>query len=63
LPRPGARHRRRRPHPGGHCSRAKRAGAEDTRELVATDYRSHEYAARDLEGILWSFGTYNPHDR
>ena len=24
------------------------------------DYGSREYSARDLEGNLWSFGTYDP---
>jgi hypothetical protein len=25
------------------------------------DYGSREYGARDLEGNLWSFGTYDPY--
>ena len=29
-------------------------------ELHDTDYGSSEYVARDPEGNLWSFGTYNP---
>jgi uncharacterized glyoxalase superfamily protein PhnB len=30
------------------------------RELEHMDYGSDEYSARDLEGNLWSFGTYQP---
>jgi len=44
-------------------ARAKRADAEVVRELTDTDYGSREFSVRDLEGNLWSFGTYNPHDR
>ena len=44
-------------------ARATQAGAEVVRELTETDYGSREFSARDLEGNLWSFGTYNPHDR
>jgi uncharacterized glyoxalase superfamily protein PhnB len=44
-------------------ARATRAGAEIVRELTDTDYGSREFSVRDLEGNLWSFGTYNPHDR
>ncbi len=44
-------------------ARATRAGAEVVRELTDTDYGSREFSVRDLEGNLWSFGTYNPHDR
>ena len=39
---------------------AKAAGARIVRELVDTDYGSRDYAARDPEGHLWSFGTYQP---
>jgi uncharacterized glyoxalase superfamily protein PhnB len=41
-------------------ARAKAAGAEIVRVLNDTDYGSREYSARDVEGHLWSFGTYNP---
>ena len=44
--------------PDAHCERARAAGAEIVTELHDTDYGSREYAARDLEGNLWSFGTY-----
>ena len=44
-------------------ARATQARAEIVRELTDTDYGSSEFSVRDLEGNLWSFGTYNPHDR
>jgi uncharacterized glyoxalase superfamily protein PhnB len=43
-----------------HHERALRAGAEIVREPNDTEYDSREYMARDLEGNLWSFGTYRP---
>ncbi len=43
-----------------HYERAVNAGAEILRPLADTDYGSREYTARDLEGNLWSFGTYSP---
>jgi uncharacterized glyoxalase superfamily protein PhnB len=43
-----------------HYARAKAAGAEIVRDLANTDYGSREYSVRDLEGHLWSFGTYDP---
>src|SRR6266540_1434370 len=36
------------------------AGAEVVRPLEDTDYGSRGYTARDPEGNLWSFGTYQP---
>jgi uncharacterized glyoxalase superfamily protein PhnB len=48
--------------PDAHHERARAAGAEIVRELTDEDYGSREYSARDLEGNLWSFGTYNPYD-
>jgi uncharacterized glyoxalase superfamily protein PhnB len=47
--------------PDAHHDRAKAAGAEIVRELIDEDYGSREYSARDLEGNLWSFGTYDPY--
>lgn len=44
-------------------ARATGAGAELVRELTDTDYGSREFSVRDPEGNLWSFGTYQPHDR
>lgn len=40
--------------------RALAAGAHIVLPLRATDYGSREFTARDLEGHLWSFGTYQP---
>jgi uncharacterized glyoxalase superfamily protein PhnB len=47
--------------PDAHCERANSAGAEIVRELADMDYGSREYSARDLDGNLWSFGTYDPY--
>jgi uncharacterized glyoxalase superfamily protein PhnB len=43
-----------------HHDQAKAAGAQIVRELENQDYGSRDYSARDLEGNLWSFGTYAP---
>jgi len=43
-----------------HYAQAKGAGAEIIRELEDQDYGSRDYTARDPEGNLWSFGTYDP---
>ncbi|MEJ1158320.1 VOC family protein [Prosthecomicrobium sp. N25] len=43
-----------------HYARAMAAGAEIVRPLAATSYGAREYSARDLDGHLWSFGTYRP---
>jgi uncharacterized glyoxalase superfamily protein PhnB len=43
-----------------HYQQARAAGAEIVREPADTEYGSREYLARDLEGHLWSFGTYRP---
>jgi uncharacterized glyoxalase superfamily protein PhnB len=48
--------------PDAHYARAKKAGATIVREITDEDYGSREYSARDLEGNLWSFGTYDPND-
>ncbi|MGH9360391.1 MAG: VOC family protein [Thermoanaerobaculia bacterium] len=48
--------------PDAHCARARAAGAEVLMEPRGMEYGSREYAARDLEGNLWSFGTYRPAD-
>lgn len=48
--------------PDGHYERARLAGAEIVRELADQPYGSREYGARDLEGNVWSFGTYDPYD-
>jgi len=36
------------------------AGAEIVMGLTDSDYGSRDFSARDLEGNLWSFGTYEP---
>ena len=41
-------------------ARAIAAGAEIVMDLTDQDYGSREFAARDLEGNVWSFGTYSP---
>jgi uncharacterized glyoxalase superfamily protein PhnB len=43
-----------------HYARAVAEGADVPRPLADTDYGSREYTAKDLEGNLWSFGTYRP---
>ncbi len=49
------------PDPDQHYAAARAAGAAIVRELEDMDYGSREYSARDLEGNLWSFGTYDPY--
>jgi uncharacterized glyoxalase superfamily protein PhnB len=46
--------------PDAHANRARAAGAELIRDPHDTDYGSREYGARDPEGNVWSFGTYQP---
>jgi uncharacterized glyoxalase superfamily protein PhnB len=46
--------------PDAHCARARAAGADILYGPRDTDYGSREYAARDPEGHIWSFGTYDP---
>ena len=43
-----------------HHDRAKAAGAKIVYPLTDQEYGSRDYAARDPEGNLWSFGTYRP---
>ncbi|HET7424231.1 MAG TPA: VOC family protein [Gemmatimonadales bacterium] len=43
-----------------HYARAAAAGAEIVRPLADTSYGSREFAARDLDGHVWYFGTYQP---
>ncbi len=47
--------------PDQHHATAASAGATIVRELEDTEYGSREYSARDPEGNLWSFGTYDPY--
>jgi uncharacterized glyoxalase superfamily protein PhnB len=44
--------------PDGLFERAVGAGAEVVRGLVDEDYGSRGFSVRDLDGNLWSFGTY-----
>ena len=46
--------------PDAHHEGAKAAGANIIRELEDQDYGSRDYSARDPEGNIWSFGSYNP---
>lgn len=46
--------------PDAHHRRAVAAGAEVVTEPRETEYGSREYACRDPEGQLWSFGSYRP---
>lgn len=41
-------------------ARAVAAGAEIVRDPADQDYGSREFAARDCDGNVWSFGTYRP---
>jgi uncharacterized glyoxalase superfamily protein PhnB len=40
--------------------RAKAAGAEIVIDIVTQPYGGRDFTCRDLEGHLWSFGTYDP---
>lgn len=44
--------------PDALFARATAAGAEVVRGLTDEDYGSREFTVADLEGNLWSFGTY-----
>ncbi|HEV7731051.1 MAG TPA: VOC family protein [Candidatus Binatia bacterium] len=46
--------------PDAHCAHARAAGAEILYGPRDTDYGSREYCARDPEGQVWNFGTYDP---
>jgi uncharacterized glyoxalase superfamily protein PhnB len=43
-----------------HYERARAAGAEIVEEPHDREYGSRDYMARDLEGNVWAFGTYDP---
>ena len=49
--------------PDGLHDRAVAAGAEVFQPLHDTDYGSRDFAVRDPEGNLWSFGTYRGESR
>ena len=46
--------------PDALYERAKAAGAQFQEDLTERDYGSREFIARDPEGNIWSFGTYDP---
>lgn len=43
-----------------HAERARTAGAEILIEPTEQDYGGSSYTVRDLEGYIWSFGSYDP---
>ncbi len=43
-----------------HYARAKAAGATMLRDVQDEDYGGRGYTCRDLEGHIWSFGSYDP---
>jgi uncharacterized glyoxalase superfamily protein PhnB len=43
-----------------HYARAKAADAEIVMDIKDEDYGGRGYSARDPEGHLWNFGTYDP---
>jgi uncharacterized glyoxalase superfamily protein PhnB len=43
-----------------HYARAKAAGAEIVIDIKDEDYGGRGYTCRDLEGHIWSFGSYDP---
>jgi len=44
----------------GHAARARAAGAVIVSEPEDQDYGGRVYSARDPEGYVWSFGSYDP---
>jgi len=43
-----------------HSDRARAAGAEMVMPIADKEYGGRGYTCRDLEGHLWSFGSYDP---
>ena len=43
-----------------HSNKTKAAGAKIILDIKDEDYGGRSYTCQDLEGVLWSFGTYNP---
>ena len=43
-----------------HYARAKEGGAEILFDIKTQDYGGRDYTCRDLEGHIWTFGTYDP---
>jgi uncharacterized glyoxalase superfamily protein PhnB len=48
------------PDADAHHDRARAAGAQIIMAPVDEDYGGRDYVCRDLEGHVWSFGTYRP---
>ena len=48
------------PHCKAHYEHAKAAGAVIVDEYEVKDYGGAGYSCRDIEGHLWSFGSYDP---
>src|SRR5262245_21062680 len=48
------------PDADAHHARATAAGAQVVEPLSDKDYGGRGYGCRDLEGFVWSFGTYDP---
>lgn len=46
--------------PDAHYARAKAEGAEIVMDIADQDYGGRLYSARDPEGHLWNFGSYDP---
>jgi len=46
--------------PDAHCERARAAGAEIVMPPRDEDYGGRGYTCRDLEGHVWTFGSYDP---
>jgi uncharacterized glyoxalase superfamily protein PhnB len=46
--------------PDAHYAHAVAAGAEILLPLTTKDYGARDYTCRDLEGHVWTFGTYRP---
>jgi uncharacterized glyoxalase superfamily protein PhnB len=44
----------------GHYAKAKAVGAEILIDIKTQDYGGRDYTCRDLEGHVWTFGTYDP---
>ncbi len=43
-----------------HYENAKEKGAEILAPLESQDYGGKNYTCRDLDGHIWSFGSYDP---
>ncbi len=48
------------PDVDGHCEKARAAGARIVSEPEDQDYGGRLYSCRDVEGHVWSFGSYDP---